>query len=51
MNEHEPEVKKSFWLVYTIVGLYYAAMIITYSFVVHDATEDGAQNVLPKQAE
>ena len=36
------EKKKSFWLVYTLVAVYYIAMIITYGLVVHHAAENGA---------
>ena len=38
----EVQVKKSFWQIYTAVVVFYIAMIITYSVVVHNATEDGA---------
>ena len=38
----EVQVKKSFWQIYTAVIVFYVAMIITYSVVVHNATEDGA---------
>ena len=46
INSSEP--KKSFWMIYTAVAVFYAIMIIVYSFVVHNATLDGAQDVLPK---
>ena len=36
------EQKKSFWLVYTLVAVFYVAMIITYGLVVHHAAEHGA---------
>ena len=36
------EQKKSFWLVYTLVAVFYIAMIITYGLVVHHAAEHGA---------
>ena len=41
----QPEEKKSFWIVYTAVAVFYVAMIITYALVVHHAAEDGANNV------
>ena len=43
--DQETPVKKSFWQVYTAVAIFYVAMIITYSIVVHNATEDGARDV------
>ena len=46
INSSEP--KKSFWMIYTAVAVFYAIMIIVYSFVVHNATLDGAQHVDPK---
>ena len=45
--EHTTEPKKSFWLLYTCVALFYVAMIITYSFVCHNAKENGANDVPP----
>ena len=45
--EQTQEGKKSFWQVYTAVVVWYVAMIITYSVVVHNATEDGAADVDP----
>ena len=34
-------------MIYSLVGVWYVAMIITFSFVVHNATEDGADTVDP----
>ena len=34
----KPEEKKSFWMIYTAMGAFYAIMIIVYSFVVHSYT-------------
>ena len=39
------EQKKSFWLIYTLVAVFYVAMIITYGLVVHHAAEEGANDV------
>ena len=47
MNEHEVEEKKSFWIIYALVAVFYVAMAITYGVVVHKAAEDGANDVLP----
>ena len=43
----ETENKKSFMLIYGLVIAFYVAMIITYGFVVHWATDNGAQDVPP----
>ena len=47
MQEAEIEKKKSFWLVYLCVAIFYVAMGITYGVVVHKAALDGANNVDP----
>ena len=47
MNEHEVEEKKSFWIIYALVAVFYVAMAITYGVVVHKAAEDGANDVPP----
>ena len=39
------EQKKSYWLIYTLVVVFYVAMIITYALVVHHAAESGANDV------
>ena len=41
------EEKKSFWYIYAAVAAFYVIMIIVYSIVVHNATEDGAADVAP----
>ena len=42
MNSNDEANKKSFWLIYLIVGIFYAIMIVIYGVVCHLATEDGA---------
>ena len=42
MNSNEEANKKNYWLVYTIVFVFYAIMIVIYGVVCHLATEDGA---------
>ena len=37
-DSYVPEEKKSFWLIYSLVALFYAIMIIVYSFVIHSYT-------------
>ena len=44
-NLNEP--KKNYMWIYIVVAVFYAAMIVVYSLVVHNATENGAQDVLP----
>ena len=39
------EPKKHFFFIYGMVAFLYVSLIITYSLVVHAATDDGAQNV------
>ena len=46
MLENKEENKKSFLLIYILVALFYVAMIITYGFVVHWATDNGAKDQL-----
>ena len=44
-NLNEP--KKNYMWIYIAVAVFYAAMIVVYSIVVHNATENGAQDVAP----
>ena len=37
-NSYVPEEKKSFWLIYSLVALFYVIMIIVYSLVIHSYT-------------
>ena len=46
-SEYQQEEKKSFKLIYGLVILFYAIMITVFGIVVHNATEDGAQDVVP----
>ena len=39
------EQKKSYWLIYTLVAVFYVAMIITYALVVHHAAMHDANDV------
>ena len=45
MQEYETEQKKSFWMVYAAVAVFYVVMAIVYGIVVHKAAEDGANDV------
>ena len=47
----QSEDKKSFWLVYTLVAIFYVAMAITFGLVVHHAAENGANDVAPMHAD
>ena len=51
MQEYETEQKKSFWMVYAAVAVFYVVMAIVYGIVVHKAAEDGANNVRPAEDE
>lgn len=46
-EEVDRQNKKSYKMIYFVVGFIYAAEIMFYSLVVHKATLQGAQNVPP----
>ena len=45
MQQFEHEEKKSFWYIYAAVAVAYVILIIVYGVVVHNATENGAQDI------